>query len=310
MIRPMMSRRRLAALLALSMPAFPALAQVLPDTSAPTRPLDGTRRLTVETLINGQGPYPFMIDTGASASVISRDLVARLDLPPGPRSRLHSVAGAEMVDTVRVRSLAVGRRERRDLTASVASSRFMQVAGILGQDWLGSQGLILDFARDQMRLGTRLPREDELAVSVPLRTQRNGLHLIEGVVRATSVLAFLDTGSTTTVGNLALMTEAMAKGAIGKDWADIELQSVTGQSMTGRLAALKSLRLGKMTLRNLPVVFGAVHTFDYWGLTDRPAILLGNDVLNTFDSVALDYNRGQVHFQLSAASAKRGAATT
>lgn len=80
--------------------------------------------------------------------------------------------------------------------------------------------------------------------------------------------------------------------------------------MTGRLAALKSLKLGKMTLRNVPVVFGAVHTFAYWGLEDRPAILVGADVLNTFESVALDFTRGQIHFRLSPLSRGRSAAAS
>jgi hypothetical protein len=51
-----------------------------------------------------------------------------------------------------------------------------------------------------------------------------------------------------------------------------------------------------------------VHTFDYWGLSDRPAILIGIDVLNAFESVALDFTRGQVHFRLSSTSANRAAA--
>jgi len=309
MISPMMSRRSLA-LLALAMPAFPAQALDLTDSVAPTKTLDRARRLTVQVSINKQGPYPFLIDTGSNASVISSELAAQLNLPPGPRSRLHGIAGAELVDTVRVDSLAVGRRERRGLTASVAASRFMRVPGILGQDWLGSQGLVLDFARNQMRVGSQIPRDDDLAVSVPVKARRSGLHLIEGSVRETPVLVFLDTGSTTTVGNLALMEEAVRRRSVGRDWADIELQSVTGQSMSGRLAALKSLKLGKMTLRNVPVVFGPVHTFNYWELADRPAILVGNDVLNTFDSVALDFTRGQVHFRLSPPSAKRDAATS
>jgi hypothetical protein len=58
----------------------------------------------------------------------------------------------------------------------------------------------------------------------------------------------------------------------------------------------------------VPVVFGPVHTFDYWGLSDRPAILIGIDVLNVFESVALDFTRGQVHFRLSSSSANRDAA--
>lgn len=299
----MISRRGLVAMLALS--AFPATASDLPDPgilTAETKAIDLVRRLTVQVRVNGLGPYPFLIDTGANSSVISSDLVAQLGLPRGVQVALHSIAGKELVDTVTVDSLTVGHRVRRAMTLSIAPARYLRVAGILGQDWLGSQGLILDFRRNEMRLGSQVPRDDDLAVSVPMKIKRSGLHMIEASVVGTRTLAFLDTGSTTTVGNMALLREVTRRRLITRDWGDIELQSVTGQSMSGRLAALKFMTLGKMTLRNVPVVFGPVHTFTYWGLVDQPAILIGNDILNTFQSVALDFTRGQVHFRIAPSS--------
>ncbi len=313
---PIVRRRALAGMLALvAAPAAPALARSLPDPLLPdpsltakTTPLGYVRRLTVQVRINDQGPYPFLVDTGANASVISSELATLLGLPAGLPVNLHGIAGSEMVGTVSAASIAVGRRIRRDLTLSVLPGRYVQAPGILGLDWLGAQGLVLDFSRDEMRLGSIAPRTDELTVSVPVKARRNGLHLIDASVSGARALAFLDTGSTTTVGNMALMREAIRQKAVSSDWADIELQSLTGQSMTGRLAALKTVSLGKVNLRNLPVVFGPVHTFDYWGLSDRPAILIGIDVLNAFESVALDFTRGQVHFRLSSTAANRAAA--
>ena len=299
-------RRALAGLLALT--ASPVLARSLPDPPLPdlsqtekTAPLGYVRRLTVQVRINDRGPYPFLVDTGANASVISGELAAMLGLPAGEPVNLHGIAGAERVETVTAASVAVGRRMHKDLTLSVLPGRFIQAPGILGLDWLGAQGLVLDFYRDEMRLGSVAPRTDEQTVSVPIKATRSGLHLIEASVSGAATLAFLDTGSTTTVGNMALMRQAIRRQAVTTDWADIELQSLTGQTMAGRLAALKVVSLGKVNLRNLPVVFGPVHTFDYWGLSDRPALLIGIDVLNAFESVALDFTRGQVHFRLPSA---------
>jgi len=312
-----LSRRRLAAMLALG------LGGVLPATARPA-PLDlpdpaqdplveatkkaVDRRLTVQVLINDAGPYPFLIDTGANASVISRDLAVSLDLPRRSPVTFHSIAGAELVETVGVDRLTVGRRTRRGMRMSVLPSRYIRSAGVLGLDWLGSQGLVLDFARNQMRLGSVVRRTDSLSVTVPIVSQRNGLHLIDASVVGASVTAFLDTGSTTTVGNTALMHQTLRRRAASRDWADIQLLSLTGQVLQGRLAALKSLELGNLKLGNVPVVFGPVHTFEYWGLTARPAILIGVDVLDVFESVALDFNRGQVHFRLPSSSTSREAA--
>jgi len=113
-----------------------------------------------------------------------------------------------------------------------------------------------------------------------------------------SVMAFVDTGSTATVGNMALMDLALANRGIVSAWSDITLRSVTGQILPGRLARLRSLKLGAVRMRNVPVVFGPVHTFEYWGIDDSPAMLIGADVLRAFDSVSLDFSRGQVHFRV------------
>jgi len=149
-----------------------------------------------------------------------------------------------------------------------------------------------------MRVGSISPPIDDYTVSVPVKARPSGLHLIEARVASASALAFIDTGSTTTVGNMALMRLAMHYRSVTSEWADIQLMSLTGQTVEGRLAALKTLGLGQITLRNVPVVFGPVHTFEYWGLVRRPAILIGIDILNAFQTVALDFTRGQVHFRL------------
>ncbi len=148
---PEFSRRRLAVLLAVAglAPALPAAALDLPGASCladPTKVQGVTRRLTVQAEINGRGPYPFLVDTGANASVISSELAALLDLPTSGSVSLHGIAGVEQVGTVKIQTIAVGRRVRRDLTVSVLPGRFVQAPGVLGLDWLGGQGLVLDFA--------------------------------------------------------------------------------------------------------------------------------------------------------------------
>ncbi|SFK63399.1 aspartyl protease family protein [Caulobacter sp. UNC279MFTsu5.1] len=299
------TRRLLVGSLMLgALPAFPAWGRHLvePGLSQPTGVLDPARRMTVLVKLNGIGPFSFMIDTGANASVVSSEVVAQLDLARGQQVNMHGVAGAELVDTVQMDAVAVGGRVRRKLTMSVLPQMNLGAQGVLGLDWLGEQGLTLDFARRQMFLGSRLPMTDSRTVTVPVRSQRSGLHLIDARVMGITTMAYLDTGSTMTIGNSALLEKAVKYKALMRDWADIEVRSVTGQTMQGRLAAFKRLQLGNLILTTVPVVFGPIHTFDYWGLSRHPALLIGVDVLNTFESVALDFTRGQVHFRLQPTS--------
>ena len=42
-------------------------------------------RLTVEVLVNGRGPYRFLVDSGADSSVVGLRIARDLRLPVGPR---------------------------------------------------------------------------------------------------------------------------------------------------------------------------------------------------------------------------------
>ena len=65
---------------------------------------------------------------------------------------------------------------------------------------------------------------------------------------------------------------------------------------------LPRLRVGNLNMPNWPVAFADLHTFRMWNLVDRPAILLGVDVLSRFETVCLDFARDEVRFRLPGAA--------
>ncbi|ADG11392.1 aspartyl protease [Caulobacter segnis] len=268
------------------------------ETADPLGYVDAASRLSVATYVNGQGPFAFLVDTGATTSVITSDIADRLGLERGALGRLHSIAGAQPVPMARVASLAVGKRERKNMTVAVLPRAQLRMDGILGLEWLGQASLLLDFGRRRMVVGEALPVPDEATVIVKSKLVRSGLILIDALIPRERVIAFIDSGSTTTAGNLALLDAARAGGALVGGAGPKELISVTGQVLNGRSAVLTRLTLGPMTLRNLPLVIGSIHTFEYWGLQDRPAIVIGTDVLRTFDKVSIDLRRNEVRFRL------------
>ena len=302
------SRRDIAGLAVMALVPGQALARnIVTAQSAANAPtpdelkyLDRSRRLTVQVMVNGQGPFSFMVDTGANRSVISSETADRLGLMRREKVALHGIAGVQEVDTVIIDEVRVGRRVNRDMVLSVLPEAHLGAAGLLGLEWLGANSLMLDYGGRRMQVGSALPLPNERTVVVKARTQRSGLTLIDAHIPGRLIMAFLDSGSTTTVGNLALLREARAHDAIVGETVDIELRSVTGQTLPGRIVVLRSLTLGKMILRNVPLVIGPVHTFDYWGMRDEPALLIGSDILHKFDSIAMDFKRGEIRFQISA----------
>jgi hypothetical protein len=64
----------------------------------------------------------------------------------------------------------------------------------------------------------------------------------------------------------------------------------------GEFAPLPTLRLGGLAVNQVMGIFADLHIFDLWKLSDRPAILVGIDVLRHFRGVTLDFGRRQVIF--------------
>ena len=119
-------RRRVAALLAGAAlwPAGRALAITPDPPPVPTPPagpagtaagastsigsgLDWSSRMTAPVLIEGQGPFPFVVDTGANRTVIAAELAMKLGLPEGELEPVQGVAGMQMAPTA-FASLTVG----------------------------------------------------------------------------------------------------------------------------------------------------------------------------------------------------------
>lgn len=267
-------------------------------TTDPLKYLDAARRLTVRTLVNGEGPFDFLVDTGANSSVITTELAAALSLPRGGVFRLHSIAGSQAVETAKVASLGAGRRVRHNMTVSILPRAQLRMDGVLGLDWLSRASLLLDYKRRRMTVGEALPVADAMTVIVKSRLLRSGLTLVDAFMPLQRLIAFVDSGSTTTVGNLALLDAARDNDAVLGPLMATELRSVTGQMMPGRQAILSRLTVGKMTLRNVPLVIGPIHTFDYWGFREQPSIIIGSDILQRFDMVAMDFKRNEVRFRV------------
>jgi hypothetical protein len=95
-----------------------------------------------------------------------------------------------------------------------------------------------------------------------------------------------------TVGNIALR-DAVVRTVpdFGVRLAPVPLISATGQTATGQFAPLPTLRLGGMAVHQVMGIFAQLHIFDLWKLNDRPAILIGIDVLRHFHDVTLDFGR-------------------
>jgi predicted aspartyl protease len=247
--------------------------------------------MTVPVLLSGTGPYRFLVDTGADRTAISRQIAARLNLASGDKAALHSVAGVSSVSTATIPSLQFTRNPVRIVDAPLLDSANMGADGILGVDTLRSQRVMFDFIAQTMTIvPSAVPDfHDEKGTIVIRANRRNGrLVLTDARAGGAYLTVVLDTGSQICIGN-----EALRRQLVGSDSVDgsqlVELESVTGEKITGDIRFVRKLEIGGITLTNLAVVFTDAHTFKQLKLSNRPAMLLGMNAIRAFKKVSIDF---------------------
>ena len=270
---------------------------------------DEAKRMVVPVFINGRGPFGFVVDTGANRSVVASELVDVCSLPPAGRADVHGIAGAQPANMAAVQRLAVGQVSTNNLAMPTLPRARLGADGLLGVDILKGRRMLLNFAQNIFEIGpsgpgvefgrdrnSRIPSHVD-PISVAATYRYGQLVILDAQVGDTPVSAFLDSGSQVTVGNRALRDAVVRTTPdFGVRLAPIPLISATGQTATGEFAPLPTVRLGGMAVDNVLGIFADLHIFDLWKLNDRPAILIGVDVLRHFHDVTLDFGRKQVVF--------------
>lgn len=257
---------------------------------------DRWARMTVPVNIGGNGPYEFIVDTGAERTSIAEELARDLRLGLGARARLHSMTEVSQIQTVLIPALEVGGRSVRDIHAPALQRRYIGAEGILGVDSLQMQRVSFDFGRQQMTVVNARRQQESWPADTIVITARNRLGhlvLVDASVDGQKVWVILDTGAQTTIANNVLRRKLERKGRLPTTWP-IELQSVTGGRMTADQTMVKRIRLGGIDINNMPVAFADVHPFIKLGLTEKPALLLGMDALRLFDRVSVDFPNRRV----------------
>ena len=295
----------MAALMVAISGAAPAQApppSPTPGAAAPeTLPLaqDPTQRLTLPVMVNGKGPYDFLVDTGSDRSVISRELAATLALPPGRRVMIHESAGSDRVSTVVIDHLTVGARTIDHVEAPSLAAENLGAAGMLGVDALRDLHLVMDFkAMTLTSSPSRAEPLDDHTIVVRGKSRFGQLILANSKIRGKPVLVVLDSGSQVSVGNPALLRLLTGHDVSAKPEQTTVLITVTGRRAEVELDVIAEAQIGGVLVRNMPLAFAPLPIFDRFRLTNQPALLLGMDVLGLCRKVTVDLRRHEATFTI------------
>lgn len=268
---------------------------------------DWTSRLTTPVMINGAGPYRFIIDTGANRSVISSQVAAALDLPPGKPAMVHDIVGARLAETVNVKSFTAGGVAVPIRDVPVLAGADLGAQGLLGVDALHNRRVTFDFVREEVRISRSAyrafdapPRGASVTSETTVRAeQRSGqLTIIDARAADRRITCFIDSGAQDSIGNLAMRRLVQARTAKGDD--PVILGGAGGQDAYGVVATVPSMRIGRLEFNAFTMIFADLHTFSLWRLDDRPAMMVGMDLLSSFALVSIDFGEKAVTFRMAA----------
>jgi predicted aspartyl protease len=261
-------------------------------------------------MLNGQGPFRFVVDTGASRSVVSPTLVERLGLAQATDTRItiQGATGTEAVPSVLIERLQAGDIVMENVRLPVVGLAVLAGAdGILGVEGFDKMRIVVDFTADSISI-TRarmswMSRRGWYRVPVRLRFGR--LMVAQARIGDLAVKAVIDTGAERTLGNLALRDALGLGTAEHLERAQSKVIGATSNTESALTLPSPVIVFGQTTITGVDVTFGDLHVFRIWDLEHEPALVIGMDVLGTPQALMFDYRNEELQLR-TGAPGKRG----
>lgn len=255
---------------------------------------DRSERMTVPVTINGQGPYRFLVDTGAQATVITPQVSEALGVMPSGRATLVAMASRSTVETITLDGLEFAGRRFGNLTTPLLRDRHIGADGIIGLDSLQDLRVIIDFRADTITVGdARTGDRAGYEIVVRARRKLGQMIITDARVSGVRTAVIIDTGSWHSIGNRALQRRLRLKRTGAMTSTD-----VVGATLRSDIAVIEEVRIGRVGLSGVPVGFAESPVFATLGLGERPTLILGMANLRPFERVAIDFASRRVLFDV------------
>ncbi|MGX6648107.1 aspartyl protease family protein [Maricaulaceae bacterium MS644] len=278
-----------AALLALSL-------QAEPSASAMGRALDGRR--SIQVMIEGRGPWPFILDTGASHTAIAQPLAVEFGFEP--TGVLHDVQ--TLTEEIRSERLVLA-----DVRAGGATAAHLDMVvvdtptdldlnyfGLLGNDMFAGRTLSIDVANAVLTLDSPAPAHEDARL-YPGRNVPVGDIILHRAGPPVRVL--IDTGSARTIINSRL-ARRLRPDQVTFRFDVMGATRLARRETDAEAVRIPSFRMGGICGLGLVAVNADVDVFRAMGLSDEPAMILGMDALAEA-VITIDHATGVVEISMA-----------
>lgn len=270
-----------------------------PRFVSPTR-RDQIGRVWAPVLINGQGPFRLVLDTGASHSGITRIVALILGIPTdsGKPVILSGVTGSTKVPAIHVDTLSVGDLSVDSTLLPILPDAFGGAEGVLGYEGLSDKRVLIDFRRDLLTITySRGERASPGYLTVPFRSVGGQLVVIDAIVGHVRTKAIIDTGGQTTIANMSLH-RALERRETQPPGRPDEIIGVSLAAEKGEIIQTPDIEFGAIKIRDSGITYADVSIFKQWKLLGEPAVLIGMDVLGLLDTLIIDYRRHELQLRM------------
>jgi hypothetical protein len=296
----------MASILAKAQTVSPPLGSVGSDATPINAATDAASHLMVDVRINGNGPYHFVVDTGADRTILASEVAVELGLSRGEQVMLKGVVRAVLTETVSIRTMTFGAITKSHLMVPTLSRSLLDADGYLGLDFLDGHRVTFDFqnhllqiSEPRTRFSANWLRENEARIRVS--GSSGHLQALDCLVDGISATAFIDSGAEVSAANEPLLAALGRRNPSFGDMDSIRLIDITGGEILGKVAIVDRIRLtAALTFTHCPLVIANFLVFDAWGLRERPALLIGMNLLRQFGRVSIDYGLHELRFDLAA----------
>lgn len=281
----------IAALFAAAALVAPALAQV---ATVPYR-IDYEGWYTVPVTVNGEGPFDFIIDTGATATVVFRNLADRqgMQLTDKPPRRILGLVGAERLPVYAIGDLEIGGqtllRHDSPVIEDWAADRATP-QGVLGLDFLARYSIVFDarqrtisFYSPETAPPEKIPKWRRAALKGDDFGQGAGeIYRLTAWLEGHPIPFILDLGASGTIVNYAALRKLVSGVRINETRetgfsTGTRLNDIFDETEKARLVRIGSVRVGSARWRKRTYVVYNAPIFAELGVDRQPMGFFGSD---------------------------------
>lgn len=245
--------------------------------------------------VNGEGPFEFILDTGAGTSLVSSELGQTLGIKVIGSKEGQSAGGVVSISLARLDSLEVGSAKLNDVDVGLVDLSHIgktvgaKIDGDLGYNFLKHFRIMLDYRKNEIRFDDPKRFEpvgaSKAVTEIPMRlaSPAKPLILVDVYANGRGPFQFaVDTGASTTA-----ITPELAK-QLGVASSPIGAAATAGAHVDVTGGILQSFQLGGARIENSHVVVAGFFDMLSKAIGAKLDGIVGYNFLRNY-KVALDY---------------------